>query len=64
MIQESTPGGIIIYNKSEILPITCAQHSRDNYPVLHVAIDCVCVCGGGGGGVYKPSGLSHNIIYN
>ena len=59
MIQESTPGGVYTIIQL-ILPITCAQHSRDNYPVLHVAIDSVCVGGWGGG--YKPSGLSHNMI--
>ena len=48
MIKECTPGGLCTCNNSIILPKTCAQHFRENYPVI-VAINYLCVCVGGGG---------------
>ena len=46
VIKECTPGGVRICNNSIILPKTCAQHFRENYPVI-VAINYLCVGGGG-----------------
>ena len=57
MIKECTPGGVRICNNSIILPKTCAQHFRENYPVI-VAINYLCV----GVGEVQTNGQCHNMI--
>ena len=54
-IHRSTLSGVYIYNNSIILPITCAQHSRES-DLVTVAINCLC--GGLGGGVQMKWAMS------